>query len=130
LEDGTWKGVWHDADSDPSTLGNQILDTIRSRRGRVRILMRELILDAPGGWLSAFGDKVRADPEKCRWPVYFTPDNYKRLLDFNYMYLFDAENRRLDIIIANEDTIDALEPWMTVEWDKRGNPTPERLENP
>lgn len=130
LKDGTWKGVWHNADSSPAVLGNQLLDEIRRRRGRVRIFMRELILDAPGGWMSAFGDKERGDPEKAPWPEFFDANNYKRLLDFNYMYLFDTKKRTLEIIIAQDGSIDALEPWKTVTWDKRGNPTPERLENP
>ncbi len=98
---GSWEAVLFSHDGYPSGLGQLLLDEVRAWRGDLDGLLAELLdpsIDAPDGLKNA---EFQTELEPDATDLLYRQDS-EWVGDTNYLYLFDVEDRRLDIFDTSD----------------------------
>ncbi len=95
LDDG-FKGVYHDDDPSPWSLGNALLFDLLDQTGDLGRLVRTVVDDAPGGWRS-YPERTAA---RGRRTAFVGPDALEFATTIEWLYLFTVEERVLEIWLA------------------------------
>ena len=129
-QDGAWKGVWNDSNSEPQQLGRVLLRRIASLKGNLEAFVENFIDSCPEGWIAL--DKN----ERCADPIGFfggafdgivaTCDPAVNSLCFEaqYLYLLFQPKRRL-FVFRIEDR--PMRPFGMVTFDPTGKAKPPKL---
>ena len=128
--DGTWKGVWNDASSEPQHLGRVLLRRIASLKGNLDAFVQQFIESCPEGWMAL--DKG----ERCPDPIGFFGGRFDGIVatcdpainslcfEAQYLYLMLAPRRRL-FVFKVEDR--PMRPFGMVTFDPGGKAKPPKL---
>ena len=128
--DGTWKGVWNDSNSEPQQLGRVLIRRAASSKGNLDAFIAQYIEGCPEGWIAL--DKA----ERCADPIGFLGGQFDGLVatcdpavnplcfDAQYLYLMFPPKRRLFVFsIENRP----MRPFGMVTFDAAGKAKPPKL---
>jgi hypothetical protein len=128
--DGTWKGVWNDASSEPQHLGRVLLRRIVSLKGNLDGFVETFIEGCPEGWAAL--DKG----ERLSDPIGFFGGRFDGIVatcdpavnplcfDAQYLYLMFPPKRRLYVFKVEDRP---MRPFGMVTFDELGKAKPPKL---
>ena len=127
---GAWRGVWHDAHSEPQELGKVLIRRIASAKGDLDKIVAQYIDGCPEGWMAL--DKGERCPEPLGTfagtfdGIVATCDRAANPLvrDADYLYLLWLAKRRL-LVFELDDR--PLRPFGMVTFDATGKAKPSKL---
>jgi hypothetical protein len=128
--EGTWKGVWNDANSEPQHLGRVLLRRIASLKGNLEAFVETFIERCPEGWAALDKGERLADPIGFfggRFDgIVATCDPAVNSLCFDaqYLYLLFPPKRRLFVFNVEDRP---MRPFGMVTFDPTGKAKPPRL---
>lgn len=125
----TWKGVLHQEAGAPWQLGNDLLFRVRRARGDLGALVKEVVLDAPYGWISLEGRKPAEKKDQQR---FYTAKLLREHPDAGWIYLIDPDARTIEVYPVDpaQPTGHAVTPFAVVTIDERGRSEPHQLVAP
>lgn len=132
-----FKGVFHlgreAEENDPWKLGDLLISRVIACRGQLEDLMKELLDDAPWGWVSLKGRLANQDKKGDNKRLFTERLLEKRAdLDVSWVYLFDLDARTLTISsfaeVGQAGFSDS--PYAVIQFDERGRPNPRQIKPP